>query len=295
MSPRPSQLFGRILRAGLSPQTSVLGLALLSGLALARGRVSPIDTSAQWPSISHPLGVDSMGRDFLHVVATGTLDFAVPGLVSVLVLVAVAAIQSLWTVSRPPLSAEGAEGTQGGAWLLLAAPPRLLLVMIGMLFLEEPNPWVAAGIVTALYLPLSLDECGATLRNLRQEQVLAGAIAHGLSTGRLVGRHLLGGHLRLPLLRHAATLFTQVAFTQIALAYIFGASAVSSGLSVSWGMEFRRLVARLPSPGLTFCEPGVVCEPQVAALQCAFLVGASLLLLGGLLRGAGPKVGGAPG
>jgi ABC-type dipeptide/oligopeptide/nickel transport system permease subunit len=166
-----------------------------------------------------------------------------------------------------------------------------LLVMIGMLFLEEPSPWFAAGIVTVLYLPVCLDECGAKLSSLRAEQVLAGAIAHGLSTPRLVFRHLLGGHLRAPLLRHGATLFTQVAFTQIALAYVFGGSAVSSGLSVSWGMEFRRLVARLPSRGPSMCVPDVVCEPQVALFHCTLLVGASLLLLGGLLRGAAASEG----
>jgi peptide/nickel transport system permease protein len=274
-----------------SPQSQrlalpALGLLGLSVVGLVGGPVRPVGGGAAWPSFAHPLGLDSIGRDFLGVLAGGTLDFALPGLAAVCVLLVAAAVQSWWTVSATPLGGRAEGARDGGGWLLLAAPPRLLLVMIGMLFLEEPSPWIAAGIVTALYLPVCLDECGAKLASLRSEQILAGAIAHGLSAPRLVFRHLLAGHLGAPLCRHGATLFAQVAFTQIALAYVFGASAVASGLSLSWGMEFRRLVARLPSRGGSFCSPDAVCAPDVALLQCTLLVLASLLLLGGLLRAA---------
>jgi ABC-type dipeptide/oligopeptide/nickel transport system permease subunit len=266
---------------------ALVGLCGLSLCSLVGGALRPHASGAKWPSLGHPLGLDSLGRDFLHVLADGTLDFSLPGAAAVLTLVAAIALQGLWTATRSPLSGRPRKGLSE-AWLVLAAPPRLLLVMIAMLFLDEPSPWVAAGIVTFLYLPVALDECASVLQGLREEQVLAGAIAHGLSASRLVLRHLLGGHLRPVLGRHAAALFCQVAFTQLALSYVFGSSAVTSGLSVSWGMEFRRLVARLPARSGSGCLPDVVCEPNVALFHCSLLILTGLLLLGGLLRGSGP-------
>lgn len=263
------------------------GLTVTSAIALVGGRIQAANTGAAWPSLAHPLGVDAMGRDFLRVLSAGTLDFALPGLAAVLALSAALALQCWTQLRRPPLGAER-RGPISSIWLTLAAPPRLLLVMIGMLFLDEPSPWVAATIVTALYLPVALDECRTRLGALREQQILAGAIGHGVSRLRLVLRHLLAGHLRPAMERHVLTLFGQVAFTQLALAYVFGASAVTSGLGVSLGMEFRRLVARLPSRAGTFCDPGLVCEPHVAVFHSVLLVGLCLVFLGGLQRSTRP-------
>jgi hypothetical protein len=90
-------------------------------------------------------------------------------------------------------------------------------------------------------------------------------------------------------LRHAAALFTQVAFTQIALAYIFGTSSVSAGLAVSWGGEFKRLAPHLvPSSRGFGCGPAGPCEEAVLFFQALLLLLASMALLGGLLRLARP-------
>lgn len=255
-------------------------LVALAGISLAI-RAVPDQPGPAWPTVAHPLGVDVLGRDFLGVLAHGAADFVGPGLVAVvLLLIAVAALSHRRT-ARPVLDAP--RPTSGTRWFLLAAPPRLLLVMLAMLVLDAPSPLVAAVVVTALYLPVALDELDARLHALQEQQVLAGLVAHGLSSSRIVLRHLLGGHLAEPLRRHAAMLFVQVAFTQIALAWVFGASAVSPGLGVSWGMELKRYAAALSSGG---CTADVICPGSVALLHTVLLLTVCLALLGGVARTA---------
>lgn len=261
-------------------------LAGLTSWGLRHREPRPMFGDAAWPSLRHPLGVDAMGRDFLEVLSAGAVDFAVPGVVMVLVLVGVVAARAGWFLLQPVLPT--GEAHQEAAGLAAASPPRLLIVMVGMLLLDEPNPLLAAAIVLGLYLPVVLHEVGNHLRALREEEVLAGIVAHGLPIARVLDRHLLRGYLAEPLLRHCASLFTQIAFTQIALAFLFGTSSVSTGLAVSWGMEFKRLAKGIPQRSGFYCPGDGVCEQAVTAFQGSVLLLASLLLLGGLLRLARP-------
>ncbi len=262
-------------------------LLLLAGLGLMQRAPRPIHGDPAWPSLSHPLGVDSLGRDFLSVVGAGVVDFAIPGLVVVALLAAILAGRA-WLFLLQPVLPTGEPPAEAGG-LAAASPPRLLIVMVGMLLLEEPSPLIAAAIVLALYLPVALHEVTSHLRSLREEEVLAGIVAHGLPMLRVLERHLIRGYLREPLVRHCASLFTQVAFTQIALTYLFGTAEVSAGLVVSWGDEFERLANAIPQRSGFFCPPGAeACAQAVSAFQGSVLLAASLLLLGGLLRLAKP-------
>jgi peptide/nickel transport system permease protein len=265
----------------LAAPLALLGLALLSWFGW---RAVPEHPGPAWPSVAHPLGIDVLGRDFVGVLAHGAADFVGPGALAVLVLLGAVAARASFATARPVLDA--VPSARGPGWFLLSAPPRLLLVMLAMLLFDEPSPFAAAAVVTALYLPVALDEIGTRLRGLQEQQVLAGLVAHGLSAPRIVGRHLLRGHLAGPVRRHGAMLFLQVAFTQIALAWVFGASAVTPGLGVSWGMELKRYAAWLPSAGGPGCTPDAVCVPWIAALHTTLLLAVCLLLLGGSFRRA---------
>ena len=261
-----------------------LTLAFLAILPVLGIRAVPDQPGPRWPALTHPLGVDVLGRDFLGVLSHGAADFVGPGALAALALLLAVAGRAGIATARPVLDV--APEPRGPGWFLLSAPPRLLLVMLAMLLFDEPSPGIAAAVVTALYLPVALDEIGARLRDLQHRQVLAGLVAHGLSAPRIVLRHLLGGHLLEPVRRHAAMLFVQVAFTQIALAWVFGASAVTPGLGVSWGMELKRYAAWMPSASSAPCVPDVACAPAIAVLHSVLLLGACLLLLGGIARGA---------
>lgn len=266
------------------PIAAVALLTLLGGLGLLSRAPRPVHGSAAWPSPGHPLGVDAMGRDFLAVLGAGTADFALPGLVAAAVLLLLVALAARITVGRPAI---GVRSSVPKGMLALASPPRLLVVMVAMLLLDEPSPWVAAAVVAALYLPIAMDEVLGRLAELVEREVIGGLVAHGLPLHRIAVRHLLLGHLREAAVRHAATLFAQVALTQVALSYVFGASATTAGLGVSWGMEFRRLAATLPTAS-TICPTDGACPEAVAAFQAACLLGASLVVFAGLGRAASP-------
>jgi len=259
-------------------------LALLTLLGLISRAPRPIHGGIAWPSGGHPLGVDALGRDFLAVLGAGTADFAIPGLVAVLALLALDAALAMFALGRPAVG--GRLRVPAGA-LALASPPRLLMVMVAMLLVAEPSPWLAAAVVLLLYTPVALDELGGGLARLAEGEVLSGLVAHGLPRRRILVRHLLGGHLREPVARHAATLFGQVALTQVALSYIFGGSSTTAGLGVTWGMEFRRLAATLPT-ATTQCLGDGACPESVAAFQATCLLAASLVVFGGLGRAARP-------
>ncbi|HCP44989.1 MAG TPA: hypothetical protein DIU15_03055 [Deltaproteobacteria bacterium] len=280
------------LREGLGQRIEVLCPLVLLGLA-AIGFLGPeprpIQEGAAWPSLAHPLGVDMLGRDFLSVIAVGVTDFVAPGLLAVFALIGALGLRTWVALQRPVLPDYGApESAPGG--LAGASPPRLLIVLLGMLLLEEPSPLVAGTIVLVLYLPVALNEVASQLRDLREQEVLAGAMAHGLPLRRVLGTYLLLGYLKETIARHAAALFTQVAFTQIALSYLFGASSVRAGFSTSWGMEFNRLGPwLLPRRQGMFCPPEGVCVEAVGMMHAVILLTLIAVLLGGLLRLAQPK------
>jgi ABC-type dipeptide/oligopeptide/nickel transport system permease subunit len=257
---------------------------LLTAIGLVVGAPRPIHAGPDWPSFGHLLGLDASGRDFLGVLSAGAVDFTLPGIAAGLVLVVLLGGQGLLALRRPAVG-DRADRAPSGVVLAGAAAPRLLVVMVAMLLLEEPSPWVAAGVVTALHAPIAIDEIARVLARLRDQEILAGTIAHGLARSRIAGRHLLLGHLREPVLRHAAALFSEVAFTQVALSYLFGASAVTGGLGVSWGMEFRRLAAGLPGHGLR-CPVDGPCPELIALFHAGALLLVSLVLFGGLVRAA---------
>ncbi len=301
------------LRSAVAGRMEVLSPILLigfAGIGWFGAEAKPVGPGAAWPSMAHPLGLDSAGRDFLSVVAGGVADFVLPGLCAVAALVLVLAARAWLALQRPVLPEGNQRDRVGG--LAAASPPRLLLVLVGMLLLEEPSPLVAAGIVLLLYLPVALQELVSQLSALRQQEVLAGAMAHGLPLRRVLGKYLLVGYLRELIGRHCAALFTQVAFTQIALAYVFGASSVRAGIAISWGSEFEKLAPFLMPPRRFLmdlfgasardeeclhlgwrecygCQVDLVCDQAVNSFHAALLLLIIMSLLGGLLLLSQPR------
>ncbi len=275
--------------------TSRVGAVVLVLLGLV-GAVAPSPRPAgqgsAWPAWTHPLGLDASGRDFLAVLASGAADFVVPGLWAVGLLLLVVVGRCLLIAIVPPVG-EVSSSPAATHRLILAAPPRLLLVLVVMMLLPEPSPLVAAGVVLALHLPLTFVDLDVAARQLAREEILAGAVAHGLSPLRIAWRHLLFGWLRPLVTRHAAALFSQVAATQIAISYLLGASAVTPGLGVSWGMELRRQAALLPTAGMPWCRAGGSCPAASAGVQVVALVGTALFLLGAVARLGETRVSGA--
>ncbi len=240
-----------------------------------------ITTGAAWPSLQHPLGVDGRGRDFAWVVISGAERFTLPAAIVALLLAAAIVAYAALTLARGP----SVHGLARAASRWVGTLPRFLVVLLAMMALPEPNVWVLCGVLLALYLPVALDEAAVRLEVLEREQVLLGARAHGVPRRRVVLRHLALGHLRPTLAAHATYLFAQVALTEIAVAYVFGGSAILPGLATSWGVELRQLMGRIPHPGSRVCwgQPPP-CEAHVEAFQAAALIAVVALLIGGMVR-----------
>lgn len=272
------------LRRGLQSSARLWPLVAL-GLFQAVGWLLPdpdrVTSGAAWPSVQHPLGVDGRGRDFAWVVISGAERFTLPAAIVALALAAAIVAYAALTLTRGP----AVHGLARAASRWVGTLPRFLVVLLAMMALPEPNVWVLCAILLALYLPVALDEAAVRLEVLGREQVLLGARAHGVPLRRVVLRHLALGHLRPTLAAHATYLFAQVALTEIAVAYVFGGSAILPGLATSWGVELRHLMGRIPHPGSRACwgQPSP-CEAHVEAFQAAVLVAVVALLIGGVVR-----------
>ncbi len=268
---------GRWLRAW--PLWVLLGLQLAATLGGERAGRTGGDPA--WPSVAHPLGVDGRGRDFAWVLAHGAERFVLPGLTAAGLLV-LALVCYAWLARE-----RGAafHALVQGAGRSVGALPRFLVVLLVMMALDEPDVWWMAAVLLVLYLPVALDEAAVRLETLRRERVLLGARAHGLPPWRVVIHHLALGHLRPMLVAHATYVFVQVALTEIAVAYVFGGSAIVPGLATSWGVELRQLMGRLPHPGSDPClgQPPP-CAANVEAFQALALVLTVALLIGGTAR-----------
>jgi ABC-type dipeptide/oligopeptide/nickel transport system permease subunit len=244
-------------------------------------RAGRTNAGAAWPSLVHPLGIDGRGRDFVWVLVHGAERFVLPALVAAAALVT-AVVVYVWLARERGSSFHAlVQAASRGVGTL----PRFLVVLLVMMALEEPDVWWMAAVLLVLYLPLALDEASVRLETLRRERVLLGARAHGLPPWRVVLNHLALGHLRPMLVAHAAYLFVQVALTEIAVAYVFGGSAIVPGLATSWGVELRQMMGRLPHPGSDPClgQPPP-CVASVESFQALTLVLVVALLLGGTAR-----------
>ncbi len=276
MSARARGLGMGVLRAW-----PLIALAAFQLVCWLRPDPDRLTSGAAWPSGLHPLGVDGRGRDFAWVVISGAERFTLPAALAALLLALAVVGYAALTLTRGPSVHTLARATSRWVGTL----PRFLVVLLAMMALPEPNVWVLAAVLLALYLPVALDEAAVRLEMLGREQVLLGARAHGIPLRRVVLRHLALGHLRPTLSAHATYLFAQVALTEIAVAYVFGGSAILPGLATSWGVELRQLMGRIPHPGSRVCwgEPPP-CEAHVEAFQAAALVVLVALLLGGVIR-----------
>ena len=257
----------------------VLGVAQVAcWLAPRAGRPGG---AAAWPTLSHPLGIDGRGRDFVWVVVHGAEHFTLPAVAGSLGLVIALVAYSAITLTRGSAVHGWTRALSRGVGTL----PRLLVVLLVMMALPEPNVWVMAAVLLLLYLPVALDEVAVRLEVLGREGVLLGSRAHGLPAWRIVTRHLALGHLRPALAAHATYLFAQVILTEIAVAYVFGGSAILPGLATSWGVELRQLMGRIPRFEDRACwGQASPCEAHVEAFQAAALVLVVGLIIGGVLR-----------
>jgi ABC-type dipeptide/oligopeptide/nickel transport system ATPase component/ABC-type dipeptide/oligopeptide/nickel transport system permease subunit len=199
-------VLGRVL-APYNPNTSVLQLVLAP------------------PSLAHPLGADSAGRDVLSRLLTGTQISIAAALVALAVALLIGVIGGLIA------------GYYGGifdnvtSWLtsIVMALPAIIVLLAARASLG-PSIWVSMAIFGVLLSPAFFRLVYASVSAVRNELYVDAARVSGLSDLRIIGRHILSV-VRAPIIIQSAVILG------IAIAVQSGLEFLGLGdLSVpSWG------------------------------------------------------------
>jgi peptide/nickel transport system permease protein len=186
--------------------TAILAAMLLAvafGPLLWRVPINDIDFSAhlEGPSWSHPFGTDDLGQDVLaRMLYGGRISLAV-GLAAMLVAItAGTAIGAIAGMSRGSIDAALMWLTD----LFLSLPPLPLLLLVIYLFRESLKQLVGAELGTFLLIVAVIGGfrwmqvarlVRAQFLSLREKEFVEAARALGMSSSRLVARHILPNSL----------------------------------------------------------------------------------------------------
>jgi len=185
-----------VLRRLRRHRTAVVGLLILAGFIVATAlapAVLPYDPNMAdfdhvllWPSPTHPLGTDQLGRDLLTRIVYGTR-------VSFLIGILAVGMSGLLGIPVGLIS-----GYRGGAMdlatqrlidLLLAFPGFLLaLTLIAVLGVGVTNVVVAVGLATA---PVYARLVRGVALSIKEQVYIEAARAIGVPESRIILRHVL--------------------------------------------------------------------------------------------------------
>jgi len=187
-----------------------LGLLLTLGAAWVFSLVSGYDVIGdvdvtrmkQGPSPAHWLGTDDLGRDVAWRVLSATEAFVGPGLLACLLAFFMAVPGGAWAGWKGGWIAEGIRFF----FTVLASLPRFVFVLL-VCSIYGTGPWtlgIAAGIA---YAPSLSEAVYAKVSAFRQAGFVLAGKAHGLSTPRILGKHILWVNCRGLVVRHLLQLF----------------------------------------------------------------------------------------
>jgi peptide/nickel transport system permease protein len=181
-----------------------LGTAWLISLFSGYDVIADVDVTRmrQGASGAHWLGTDDLGRDVGWRMLTATEAFVGPGLLACFLAFLAAVPAGAWAGWKGGWTAEGIRFL----FTVLASLPRFVFVLL-VCSIYGTGPWtlgVAAGIA---YSPSLSEAVYAKVSAFRQAGFVLAGKAHGLSTPRILGRHILWVNCRGLIARHLLQLF----------------------------------------------------------------------------------------
>ncbi len=217
-------------RSGLLFGLIVVGALLLVRLIAVFVEADPSAATAGQllgPSLEHLLGTDQLGRDVALRMIESSEAFVLPGLLAValtlLVGVPIGSYTGYWPDRRTSAAARFGL-TIVGAW------PRLVLVIVVVAIftasVSDPARWAPArlyflGALVALsFVPQLAAELAEKVLSFQREQFVEAARAHGLSDGRILGRHILWANCRELILRQCCLVFAAFLLVETSLSYL---------------------------------------------------------------------------
>lgn len=217
-------------RAGL-----IFGLLVVGGLLLLRlvavfvqaDPSAATDAPLLGPSLGHLFGTDQLGRDVAVRMVESTEAFVLPGILAVvltlLIGVPVGSLTGYWPGRRASAVARFSL-TIIGAW------PRLVLVVVVVAIftgsVSNPAEWAhlrlygLGALIAVSFVPQLAAELAEKVLSFQREQFVEAARAHGLSDGRILGRHILWANCRELILRQCCLVFAAFLLVETSLSYL---------------------------------------------------------------------------
>lgn len=214
------------MRAGGALRWAALGFALVCLLVLAAAALSapehlPVPEMAlknASPAALPPFGADERGRPLLDYARQGAAVVAMPSVVAGLAVMVFAVLGGLMSCV-----ASGRANTLIQALgEIVGALPRMLVVLVVALVMPKDARGLLPLALTwaVLAAPGAMDEAAAVAQRLGGARFVEALRAHGYSSLRIFGWHVVALNLRPVVVRQGAEVMMQVVFLEIALSYL---------------------------------------------------------------------------
>jgi len=203
--------------AGFLVVTTIVLVSFVGPIFVPEDETVQVSQIYQSPSLSHPLGTDSEGKDVLSQIINGGRPILTIGFLA-------AAISTTIAVTLGSLSAfMGGRVDTGFTWLadmVLTIPQLpLLAVLAGVLSLN--SKFAVAGLIGALFWPTLMRAIRAQALSLKERDYVESARALDLGTPHIVFREIapnMAGYIAINFtLAITASMYTVVALTLLGL------------------------------------------------------------------------------
>jgi len=182
----------------------------------------PVDPNAmdlaamnQRPDGAHLLGTDFVGRDLLSRIMVGTQAFFLPGLLSIGVSLVFGALFGVLVGFWPERFA-----TPVGVLLqLLESLPKLVLILL-VIALFRPDIYIVLLVVGITNIPAAAELLRAKIAVLKRKSYIEAALALGVPTWRVIGKHVLWLHGRGLVLIQATIGMGEAILIETSLSYL---------------------------------------------------------------------------
>lgn len=190
----------------------------------------------QTPDGAHLLGTDFVGRDLLARIMVGTQAFFLPGLLSIGVSLVFGAIFGVLVGFWPERFA-----TPVGVLLqLLESLPKLVLILL-VIALFRPDIYIVLLVVGVTNIPAAAELLRSKIAVLKRKSYIEAALALGVPTWRVIGKHVLWLHGRGLVLIQATIGMGEAILIETSLSYLgFGVQepVPSWGNMVALGKDY---------------------------------------------------------
>ena len=213
--------------AGFVVFATIVLVALIGPFFLPQTQPTNVRAIYLGPSLQHPLGTDSEGKDILIQMVNG-------GQGIILIGAAAALLSTLISISFGALAAY-VGGAVDSVVMLLAdvvlTLPQIVLLVVLSTFIHLTSPWLLAGIIALLSWPTLLRAVRAQVLSLKEREYVEAARLLDLGTPRILFIEILPNMASFILMNFTIGMTTAI-YSQVFL-YLFGVVPLAGN---NWGI-----------------------------------------------------------